>query len=454
MSSRRAHRVMLALSLFVTSCSNAGSTPPSEETAMRQTTETSAPATSLPAPPSTAARRTAPCESTGGEPWQPTAATTLEVLVEESSLLVKGALYPHPEYKGNPWSQWGQGIVLTDGRYMSAIGDHLGADGNSFVYEYDPATSELRRIVDVRSQIDHVAGDWGFGKVHAQMVAGPCDDAYFATYWGSRNGLTYTDSYQGDRIFRIEPASETVEDLGVLFDRRGIPSLASWPEAGLVYAEAVDPTSSPNQGEFVVFDVTSGEVVFADATTSHVGFRAMAVDGQGRAYFSQGDSRLAVYDPTTNLVSDYPGILPGGWLRAATAPGPDGVIYAVTREPDVFFSMTPEGQVTNLGPAPGYVASMVVDPAGETVYFAPYAHGGSYTRGGPLMAMDTATGEQRVVAELNDAAEDRLGVRLGGTYNLAISDDGRTLYLGMNAAPLSTQGGFGEVVLLVVDLLD
>lgn len=70
------------------------------------------------------------------------------------------------------------------------------------------------------------------------------------------------------------------------------------------------------------------------------------------------------------------------------------------------------------------------------------------------MAMDTATGEQRIVAELNDAAEEGLGVRLGGTYNLAISDDGRTLYLGMNAAPLSTQGGFGEVVLLVVDLLD
>ncbi len=446
------HRIgaTLVVAVLVVSCTTGGPPPSpggSPETPSLATQPV--PVTSVP----TVVEHPKPeCEGSGGTPWQTTAMAKLEVLMEEDGVLVKGVVYPHPDYKGNPWSQWGQGIALADGRYLSAIGDHLGPDGNSFVYEFDPATSELRQIIDVRSQIDHVAGEWGFGKVHAQMVAGPCDDVYFATYWGSRNGLAYTDTYQGDRIFRIEPIAETVEDLGVVYSHRGIPSLASSPSNGLVFAEAVDPKSSPNQGEFVVFDLTAGKVVFTDATTGHVGFRAMAVDEDGRAYFSKGEQKLAVYDPSTNAVTDYPGTLPGGWLRAATAPAPDGTIYAVTREPDAFFSMTSAGRVTELGPAPGYVASMVVDPTGETVYFAPYAHGGSYMRGGPLMAMDTATGEQRVVVALNDAAEEVLGVRLGGTYNLAISPDGRTLYLGMNAAPLSTEGGFGEVVLLVIEL--
>ena len=37
--------------------------------------------------------------------------------------------------RGEPWSQWGQGVVLDDGRFISAVGDHRGRDGNAYVYE-------------------------------------------------------------------------------------------------------------------------------------------------------------------------------------------------------------------------------------------------------------------------------------------------------------------------------
>ncbi len=395
----------------------------------------------------------ADCGPIDGTPWEPGPESEMVTLIEDEGLTVRGAVYPRPDYEGRPWSQWGQGIVLADGRYLSAIGDHLGADGDSFVYEYDPETGTLTQIIDVLSLVDHVPGEWGFGKVHGQMVAGPCDDVLFATYWGSRKELTYTDSYGGDRLFRIDPDAEAVEDLGVLGEERGVPSLASWPAGGLVYAEAVDPTRSPNGGEFVVLDADSGDVVFSDGETSHVGFRAMAVDASGRAYFSVGEGRLAVFDPATNSVAEYPGELPGGWLRAATAPSPDGTIFAVTREPDIVFSMTPEGDVTTLGDARGYVASMVADPEGETIYYVPDAHGRSFMQGTPLIAVDTQTGEDRVVVEMNAAAEEILGVRLGGSYNVAMSADGGTIYVGMNAAPVSeNNGGFGEVVLLEITL--
>ena len=62
---------------------------------------------------------------------------------------VSAAVYALPEGEGNPWSQWGQGVVLPDGRFVSALGDHLGRDGNSWFYEFDPTTNLLTRTAEV-----------------------------------------------------------------------------------------------------------------------------------------------------------------------------------------------------------------------------------------------------------------------------------------------------------------
>ena len=83
---------------------------------------------------------------------------------------VRAAIYPHPDHEGNPWSQWGQGLALADGRFFSAIGDHPGKDGNSYLYEYDADTNSLRQIADAQHVVGHEAGAWGYGKIHAQIV--------------------------------------------------------------------------------------------------------------------------------------------------------------------------------------------------------------------------------------------------------------------------------------------
>lgn len=79
-------------------------------------------------------------------------------------------VYDRPGYDGAPWSHRGQGLVTSDGRFVSALGDHLGADGNSFVHVYDPASGRLTQVGDALSAIPHNAGDWGYGKIHSQMV--------------------------------------------------------------------------------------------------------------------------------------------------------------------------------------------------------------------------------------------------------------------------------------------
>jgi hypothetical protein len=93
-----------------------------------------------------------------------------------------------------------------------------------------------------------------------------------------------------------------------------------------------------------------------------------------------------------------------------------------------------------------------VSPDGGAFYFMPDAHGDAWQFGGALTAVDTSTGEQQVIAELNPLVEQGLGVKLGGTFSIAVAPSGDTIYLGANVGPLGADDGFGDVALLVIDL--
>jgi hypothetical protein len=385
--------------------------------------------------------------------WTSEVSAKLVVLSEgsDTSPRVEAVMYPHPEYEGKPWSQWGQGLVLDDGRYLSAIGDHRGPDGNSYLFEFDPTTETLTQIIDVLAMIDHTPGDWGFGKIHAQMVRGSCDNVLLTTYWGTRRDIEFTAGYRGDLLINIDPQLKTVGTRRVVHPEHGVPSLAASPDGRLLYAEAVDPLGD-HTGAFVVQDAADGTTIFVDDDPSHTGYRAIAVDADGRAFYSIGEGRLAVYDPQSNTRSRLEARLPGDWLRAASEPDGQGTLYGVTRNPEVFFALHPDGTVRTLTDAIGYTTSVALSRDGTTLYSVPEAHGRSWQLGAPLMAVDTTTGEQEIAIELQPLAEEHLGVRLGGTYNVAIDEERRTIYVGMNASDASDDSGFGEVVLMIVTL--
>lgn len=365
---------------------------------------------------------------------------------------VRGLIYPRPEYEGNPWSHWGQGAVTSEGRYFSAIGDHLGADGNSYLYEFDPGTGVITEVANVAATIDPPPGDWGHGKVHGQMVQGPCGEIYAASYWGSRRGIERAE-YRGGALIRIDPVARTVADLGVPIPAHGIPSLASWPAGGIVYGEAADPTApqGSNRGPFFAYDIETGEVVYSNDDPSHQGFRSIAVDAQGRALVGFGEGRLSRFDPVDASLEPF-ATMPGSRLRAVTPPAPDGTLYAVSERPDVFFAIRPDGSTEELGPAPGYTTSLAMEPDGSVVYSVPGAHGDGYDLGLPLIALDTVTGEQRVLVELAPLIEAGLGVRGGGTYAISLDAEHRRLFITVNAGRPDARDPFGEVVLVEVTL--
>jgi hypothetical protein len=395
------------------------------------------------------------CAIPEGEAFDAGAPVQLAQLGEVDGVTVSGAIYPHPDYEGNPWSQWGQGIVVDEGRFFSAIGDHRGVDGNSYIYEYDPDANALTMVGDVLSYVDHVPGTWGYGKIHSQMVPGPCGEAYFSTYWGTFRDIEFEGDYSGDVIFRLDPHGRTLRALGVPVEFHGQASLAADPSRGVIYGEAVDPVSKDNgvdRGPFFAYDVVGEELVYMGPEEPHVGFRSVMVDADGVAYYSIGDAELQTYDPATGESVAHDGRLPGEWLRAATAPGPDGSVYGVTVEPDRFLVMRPDGTIDELGEALGYTTSVALSPDGSSLFYMPGGHGNSGDWGSPLIMVDTETGAQTVVVELDEMVEDALGYTVGGTYNLAVGPEGDTIFMGVNAGPVGSDTAFGEVILLLIEM--
>lgn len=372
----------------------------------------------------------------------------------DGDVRVEAAVYPRRKYGGNPWTHWGQGIVLPDGRYLSAIGDHLGPDGNAYLFVYDPKSGELTELTDVLSLVDHDKGDWGYGKVHAQMVAGPCDEIYVATYWGTLRDLEFGGTYSGDFLMRLDPDSLEIDVLGVPVPRRGIPSMASDPDAGLLFGEAFNPREEQQpgpEGAFFAYDVEREEVVFQTEDGRHTGFRSIGVGADGTVYLAGPGKKLLTWAPGDDELTVHGEELPGTKLRAVTRPAPDGTVYAVTEDPPVFFALRPNGRIETLSTAKEYTTSLALSPDGSRFYSVPGAHGDAWRFDTPLIAVDTETGKQSVVAELNPMIEKELGLTANGTYNVVADPDGDTVYVALNAGE-DRDDPWGEIVLAVVHL--
>jgi hypothetical protein len=419
------------------------------------TSVVAAPADARSAPQATAKKG---CPAESGQVERPTGPSAEAVVAQEAGgrgPAVSLVRYPRPDTEGAPWSHWGQGLVLGDGRFLSGMGNHLGKDGNSFLFVYDPATGSITRFADVRSEVGDDL-DWGYGKIHGQIVAGRCGEAYLTTYWGTRRGLVYTPEYRGDLMFRIDPSTLELTPIGAVVPEHGIPSLAAAPSRGLVYGEAVDPLPAPDlgrdQGSFFVYDTRAGEVVFDTDTPQHIGFRNVMVDARGRAYIAAEGGRLLLYEPGASTLQELSARLPGGgWLRASTLPARDGTVYGATKNPDHLFAMDADGSIEDFGAAQGYTTSMAVEPDGSRFYYVPGAHGATPDLGTPIVAVDTETKQQTTIARLDELVEQRLKLHTAGSYGVVLDPDNRRLYVALNAGT-DVEEPWGEVVLAIVDL--
>ncbi|HLF04089.1 MAG TPA: CRTAC1 family protein [Dehalococcoidia bacterium] len=251
--------------------------------------------------------------------------------------------------------------------------------------------------------------------------------------------------------------SRVFQSLGAPVPGRGIPSTNMW--GNLLYAEAVDPDAETSKGLFVVYDVSTGKVVYSGNGDIHTGFRNIMVDRQGNAYFSVKETGLARYSPQTNTVTVLDVTLPGQ-LRASTRQAADGWFYGATDTPDnKLFRYHPESnKLEELGSAWNYTAHMVLDPTERYVYFMPGAHGQAYKMGTPILQFNVQTRQTKVIAFLNDFYEGKYRYRVGGTYGFDIDPQGKRLFININGQDLASNAkgtaNFGDPAVLVVHLPD
>ena len=355
------------------------------------------------------------------------------------------------------WSSWGNGCVASNGKYYTAIGNHGGYDGNSFLYEYDPAANTLKKIVDVAEAIRQKPAEYGHGKIHAQIHEHK-GALYFATYWGKQRQVqdAYSKGYKGSILFRYDLRNRTLENLGAIAAKKGLPASTLDPIRELLYFYGVEN----DKGDVVVYDLKKRSVKFqggAEFTAEH---RSFLQAKDEKIYFSDQKGKLSFYDPDKNAILSSTFVLPGSKnsLRASTSATSAGTIWGMTHFGTLFVFDPAKQSIRDLGPnflAGDYTAVMVLSPDEKYLYYAPGAHGSATEAGTPVIQYRIQTGERKVIAFLRDPFLRKANYFIAGNYNMQIDSKGSTLYCTFNGSTPGSgkkQEKFGLPSLVVIQI--
>lgn len=208
--------------------------------------------------------------------------------------------------KGTLWSSWGDGCLASNGKYYTSIGDHLGVDATSYVYEYDPVTRVLKRVIDVLQAIGQMLGLFGHGKIHSGIHEAEDGWLYFSTYWGKQNEVekAFAKGYPGSLLLRFDPKSGKTENLGAIVPKQGLPTSRFDAQRQLLYFFAV------YKGDVAVYDLKSRQVKFKGGADITAGHRAFMTDAASRVYFTAAEGQLHYYDPQKNQLGQTKVSLP------------------------------------------------------------------------------------------------------------------------------------------------
>lgn len=346
------------------------------------------------------------------------------------------AVFPNQWEGANLWSAWGDSLWASDGNVYASIGDHDGPRGASYVYRVDPTARRVDLIVEYNEVAGVTRGPYSPGKIHAPICEGPDGWLYLAGYRGSVGTTTAENGYKGDWLLRYHMASGKAENLGILVPYASVPSMEPDAAANVLYGLGVPGKTAPEQKpQFFAYDIAARTLLFSGGPPSSLN-RSIIVAADGRAYYAN-EGHLVRYDPALRRIDATSAQIPGnGTLRAASRPGPDGVVYCFTSD-GVVFSFDPQTDtVTELLKAfvTGrlYIASCELDPSGRYLYYVPSAHGGSRAHGTALIQLDVKTRRRKVIAFLNEHLRQSRDYNLGGTYGLALARDGSRLFINWN----------------------
>ncbi len=349
--------------------------------------------------------------------------------------------YPGQDYPGKPWSNWGDSLYA-NGKYYASIGDHLAPAGNAFIYEYDPATKKLRRLMDVFSTLNLPEGHYAPGKIHSRIDMGNDGCLYFSTHRGSTRVTTDQYHYKGDWILRHNPATSKTEIVSHgPVPKHCIPTSAFDPKRMIFYGGTAPGTGGEDAGvRFFAYDINARKVICDEPDGPA---RAMIfAPSTGRVYYNQSnaESALMCFDPTKG---NKPVKIAGEiGLRAASEETPQGIVYTVSQGrkgemAQMYAFHTKTEKVEMIGPAAvgsqQYITTLDADPTGRYIYYVPGAHGGSEQDNSAVVQYDTKIRQRKIIAFLHPFYQTQYGCTLKGTYSVALDPKGETIFITWNA---------------------
>jgi hypothetical protein len=382
----------------------------------------------------------------------PPATLREDVEIATSPPSVDFLFYPGQDYPGHPWSNWGEGTAA-DGKYYSAIGDHLAivgkregghGNGSAFVFEYETGSHQVRELVNTARLLNLPDDHYWPGKIHTRVELGRDGWVYFATHRGSTRATSEQYHYEGDWIVRTHPETGEAEVVAHgPVPGHAIPAGLLDPDRLIFYGATAPGTEHEAEGiRFFAYDVSARQLLYAGPDGPARGM--MLARSTGRLYYVPGknDGPLMRFDPSTAA----PPVQVEGThigLRCATDETPDGFIYTVSlgQQADdamVWSFNTRTEETKPVGTAAvgtqAYVASIDADPSGRFLYYVPGAHGGSDRDGAPVVQFDVQTGRKKVIAFLEPFYAETYGFTLKGTYSTVVDPEGDKLYITWNVS--------------------
>ncbi len=378
-----------------------------------------------------------------------------EYTIAEEQPTVYYTRYPLPyEAPDGLWSSWGTGEVHSSGKVYTAVGDHKGIGGDSHLFQYDPETRELRHIGGIFETIEGFDSEknYGLGKIHGRLSEGADGNIYFA---GGQGTSRDREHYKGTHLFRLEPDTGRIIDLGRPMFGWSTPSTHFNQRDMLLYAEMMIPPvhlgGDPRDDfldplveelgrqpwRLMVYDLEKERVIYFGGKEQSSASRDLFVDADGHAYVGgPEDGHLQKYDPASNYVRKLDVKMPGDIIRRTAGPDQDGMLYGISRDREdnrmYLFRFDPETvSIKVLFEVGRDCAAMGLDVENGFLYFLP---GGKNSAGwgSPLIQVDLHDKSRKVIGFLHHPVWEKYDFHLAGSYNLMVSDDGISVYISFN----------------------
>lgn len=201
---------------------------------------------------------------------------------------------------------------------------------NAYLLEFDPATRQVRLVMDVHEVISVIA--FGFAaqaKIHTRNNVGASGVIYVGSKQGYPEKGEPRTRYPGGYVLTHDPKTGRNDHFGIAKEHHGIISVMPDESRGVAYVSTCSDDRPIDHSHFMILDLKKR--TYRDLGDMEHAYAFIVLDAQGRAYHPKRGGSVARYDPATDRVEFLPLTVNG---QTPPALAKDGAIQNWDASPD------------------------------------------------------------------------------------------------------------------------